>query len=254
MKLSTSLVSVKRINSQVPRSNFTNEDLEKAAQFILNAEGIINPIILRETSPNIYEVVGGYFEYYAATRAREIDPKKGEMVEAYILNEENEKGIIEQVELLRNSGTIIQASTTSNSGSTVTPDRLDNLEVRIETIFKDIKQEIQQGQKSQSQYLEEKFDEFAKQMPKAIEPLKTFNKDNLNDLDKKLKMAGYGLKTAKKIAELIIVQRKEGEFKSLANVIERVRITKKNGSTQRAISEQKMVQIVDTWSSVTLLN
>jgi ParB family chromosome partitioning protein len=50
MKLSTSLVAVKKINSKLPRSNFSDDDLSRVFDLILKAEGIINPIILQRTS------------------------------------------------------------------------------------------------------------------------------------------------------------------------------------------------------------
>jgi ParB family chromosome partitioning protein len=101
MKLPTNLVAVKKINSNVARSSFPAEQIEKAAQSIIAVEGTINPIILRRTSLESYEVVDGHFEYYAAVRAREISPLKGEMIQAIILEPENEKVLLDQINLLR---------------------------------------------------------------------------------------------------------------------------------------------------------
>jgi len=244
MKLSTSLVSVKRISSKIPRSSFPNEDLEKAAQFILDAEGIINPVILKETSFNIYEVVGGDFEYYAAARAREIDPKKGEMVEAYILNEENKKGIIEQIELLRSSKNILSDITPARS--TEAPDRIDNLEGRLESTLKEIKQEIKYGYKEQQKYIENRFDEFSGKMPKRIEPLDYFNNASLNNLVDRLIGSGFQQAKAIKVAESIDKERKKNKFESLTNIIQRVMILTKRGK-QRGITEKGMIKILDSW-------
>jgi hypothetical protein len=104
-KLSTSIVAVKKITSQEPRSNFADSDLEKVATLSLEAEGLINPIVIRRTSLESYEVVDGDFEYHAAARAREIDPRKGEMVGAFILEPENEEVILEQIKILRKEKT-----------------------------------------------------------------------------------------------------------------------------------------------------
>jgi len=101
MKLPTSLFAVKKISSSVARSSFPTEEIEKAAHLIIDVEGTINPIILRWTSLESYEVVDGHFEYYAAVRAREISPLKVEMVQAIILEPENEQALLAQVELLR---------------------------------------------------------------------------------------------------------------------------------------------------------
>ncbi|AFZ08226.1 ParB domain protein nuclease [Oscillatoria nigro-viridis PCC 7112] len=100
-KLFPSLVAVKRITSAVPRSNFAEPELEKLARLILDSGGLINPIIVRRKGMDAYEIVDGDFEYYAAARAKEIEPLKGETIGAFILEEENEKILLEQLEILR---------------------------------------------------------------------------------------------------------------------------------------------------------
>ncbi len=100
-KLSPSLVAVKKITCAVPRSNFAEPDLEKLARLILELGGLINPIIVRRNGMDAYEIVDGDFEYYAAARAKEIEPLKGETIGAFILEEENEKILLEQLEILR---------------------------------------------------------------------------------------------------------------------------------------------------------
>ena len=102
-KLLASLVLVKKITSTVPRSNFADRDLEKVAQLILELGGLINPIILRRNGMDAYEIVDGDFEYYAAAKAREINPMKGETIGAFILEPENEGLLLEQVQALRKS-------------------------------------------------------------------------------------------------------------------------------------------------------
>ena len=102
-KLLASLVLVKKITSTVPRDNFADRDLEKVAQLILELGGLINPIILRRNGMDAYEIVDGDFEYYAAAKAREINPQKGETIGAFILEPENEELLLEQVQALRKS-------------------------------------------------------------------------------------------------------------------------------------------------------
>jgi hypothetical protein len=102
-KLLLSLVLVKKITSIVPRANFADRDLEKVAQLILESGGLINPMILRRNGMDAYEIVDGDFEYYAAVKAREINPLKGETIGAFILEPENEKLLLEQVQALRKS-------------------------------------------------------------------------------------------------------------------------------------------------------
>ncbi|MEG4502491.1 chromosome partitioning protein ParB [Microcoleus sp. F6_B4] len=100
-KLFPSLVAVKKITSAVPSSNFAEPDLEKLARLILELGGLINPIIVRRNGMDAYEIVDGDFEYYAAARAKEIEPLKGETIGAFILEEENEELLLEQLEILR---------------------------------------------------------------------------------------------------------------------------------------------------------
>jgi hypothetical protein len=100
-KLLVSLVLVKKITSKVSRANFADRDLEKVAQLILELGGLINPIILRRNGMDAYEIVDGDFEYYAAVKAREINPLKGETIGAFILEPENEELLLEQVQALR---------------------------------------------------------------------------------------------------------------------------------------------------------
>ncbi|MBD2039825.1 Rho termination factor N-terminal domain-containing protein [Microcoleus sp. FACHB-672] len=101
MKLSTSLVAVKKITSKAPNSNFLETDINQAAQLILKAGGLINPIIIRRTSITSYEVVDGHFEYYVAVKAREIDPLNGENIAAYIIEPDNEEVLLSQIKALR---------------------------------------------------------------------------------------------------------------------------------------------------------
>jgi hypothetical protein len=112
-KLSPSLVAVKKLVSQVPRSDFADRDLEKVAQLILELGGLINPIILRRQGMDAYEIVDGDFEYYAAAKAREINPLKGETIGAFILEPENEELLLEQVKMLRKSAiTLVESPET----------------------------------------------------------------------------------------------------------------------------------------------
>ncbi|MGB5771449.1 MAG: hypothetical protein WBM32_16515, partial [Crocosphaera sp.] len=142
MKLLISLVSVKRITSSVERSHFNEDEIEKASQAILEAEGIINPIILEKTSLESYEVICGYFEYYSAVRAREIDPRKGEMISAFIIEDDKEDAIKKQVEIFRkahqNSSAIPTITDNSDQRLLNMESRLTNIEARFERQLKDV--------------------------------------------------------------------------------------------------------------------
>lgn len=104
MKLPTKLVAVKKITSPTPRSGFPVGDIEEAADLLIAAEGTINPLILRRTSFDTYEVVDGHFDYHAAVRAREKAHLQGEMIQAIVIEPENEASVLAQVELRRKRG------------------------------------------------------------------------------------------------------------------------------------------------------
>ena len=95
------LVDVKNINSDIPRSNFGESDLENLADMILESGGIIKPLVLKATGVETYTVINGHFEYYAAVRAREKEPRKGEMVNAFVISPKSESIVVKQLEALK---------------------------------------------------------------------------------------------------------------------------------------------------------
>ena len=100
MLLSPEFILVKEITSNVPRSKFSDTEIEKLAQSILTVEGLIRPIVVRPTGIDTYEVVDGDREYHAAVRAREIDGRKGERITAIVIEGPKAEAIEEQVKLL----------------------------------------------------------------------------------------------------------------------------------------------------------
>uniref|UniRef100_B8HPB7 Helix-hairpin-helix DNA-binding motif class 1 domain-containing protein n=1 Tax=Cyanothece sp. (strain PCC 7425 / ATCC 29141) TaxID=395961 RepID=B8HPB7_CYAP4 len=142
MKQITKLVAVNEISSRVARSKFSVEEIEKAARLFIELEGTINPIILRQTGIESYEVIDGHFEYYAAVRAREISLLKGEVIQAIILDKpESELVLSEQIDLLRKGSQV--KSVTSRSD--------DDLELRfknLENIFKSQFEELRKDNRN----------------------------------------------------------------------------------------------------------
>lgn len=164
MKLSTSLVAVKKINSNVPRSEFLEDELNRTAELILKAEGIINPPVIRRTSLESYEVVNGHFEYYAAVKAREIDPRKGEMIGAFIIEPENEEVLMDQVKVLRRE--------INNESQVADTQPLNTVEtskevIQIESLLPEIESLIDRKLQLISNRISEHIDEFVQK----IEPI-----------------------------------------------------------------------------------
>ncbi|QIR40662.1 hypothetical protein HCG51_30870 [Tolypothrix sp. PCC 7910] len=240
MKLSTSLVAVKKITSNKLRSTFADDEIEKAAQLILDSEGVINPIVVRRTSLQSYEVIDGDFEYYAAARAREIDPRKGEMIGVFIIEPENEEALTNQIQIFRQQKSTISEKTNFNS---IDFEKfLINLEARFEKITNQVLEQATANVK-----LENEIKALKKQIANIYEPLKVFNKLGKVEIANKLRNAGFAPKKAEQIAESVENERSKGQFKSLNDVVERVRIPH-GKKMNKAISSEKMLEIVDLWS------
>ena len=100
--LSTSLVQIKTLTCDQPRSNFDEEMIEQAAKLIVELGGIISPLIVKRTGINDYKLIHGHFEYYAALKAKEIDLEKCEVIAAYIIESEKQESLIKkQIALFR---------------------------------------------------------------------------------------------------------------------------------------------------------
>ncbi|MEG4633705.1 ParB N-terminal domain-containing protein [Microcoleus sp. AR_TQ3_B6] len=187
----------------MPRSNFAEAELEKLARLILESGGLINPIIVRRNGMDAYEIVDGDFEYYAAARAKEIEPLKGETIGAFILEEENEKILLEQLEILRTTAItenlvenpetgFLYENTSSqpaysiknpvslvevpNSGENETPQesssleqRLTNIEAQFATQINELKAEYAREQKVLAQSIQELENRILQQVPLLVE-------------------------------------------------------------------------------------
>ncbi|MEH2136038.1 ParB N-terminal domain-containing protein [Nostoc sp.] len=239
MKLSTSLVAVKKITSSKPRSSFSDDELEQAAQLILESEGVINPIVVRRTSLQSFEVVDGDFEYYAAARAKEIDIRKGEMIGVFIIESENEETLTKQVQLFRQQKADYSEKTSFNSKDI--EQFLINLESRFEKITKQILEQSTTNAK-----LINEIKELKKQMADKTEPIEVFKTLSQVKIISKLQDAGFNQKKASQIAEIVENERNKKQFQSLNDVVERVKIPRGKGMV-KAISIEKMLEIVDRW-------
>lgn len=236
MKLSASLVAVKKIISKVPRSSFADDELEQAAHLILAAEGVINPIIVYRKGLNSYEVFEGDFEYYAASKAREIDPRKAEMIGAFIIEPDKEEAIIGQVKLLRQYQTTVLGKTNFDSEDKTfcfkdIESRLTQTESRLEHRIKNLEDELKEVKSSM-------------QVNKC-QPLDIFNNMSLPELADKLKKSGLTDKAAHKIAESVISERNKHKFDSLVDVVARVKIISGRRKI-KGISSDKMLAIIDS--------
>jgi hypothetical protein len=126
-------VDIKDISSDFPRSNFVESDLEQLANLILATDGLIRPLIIKESGAEKYTVIEGHREYYAALKAKEKDRSKAEMVNAFVINENIKSSAIEQLQLLNQDRSVVMASAPIPSG----------IEQLMPTLLAAISQQIQ---------------------------------------------------------------------------------------------------------------
>jgi hypothetical protein len=100
-------VDVSQIIGAVDRAKFANEDIERMAMHILAVGGLVRPLVLekvgicQETYRDILRVVDGHLSYWAAVRAKELEPKGFEMVNAFVLISSLQvKGVVDQIEFI----------------------------------------------------------------------------------------------------------------------------------------------------------
>ncbi|OQW95129.1 MAG: hypothetical protein BWK79_03505 [Beggiatoa sp. IS2] len=104
MRLQSAIILVKDVSPTKTRTELgiTEAQCDEAARLILETAGVINPLILLRTGVTAYTIIDGHFEYYAALRARELDPRRGETINAYIAESESAVEIFKkQVKLFR---------------------------------------------------------------------------------------------------------------------------------------------------------
>lgn len=218
------LVETKSISSSQSASNFDQSQVDKLAKLILDADGLLRPLILKQTGLEKYEVVSGHLEYHAAVRAKERNAQKAEMVSALVIEPKEEKIAIQQVQLLE------KLSSSTETSSSISINQLDNLASSLEDLFN---REL----KSMTDKLETNLKHISDQIPKQTKPVDAFNQLSNVDLARRLISVGIKGKNLDKIISQIVKKR---PYNSLSDVVQQV-----NG-----LSEKKMVEIVDSWADL----
>jgi ParB-like chromosome segregation protein Spo0J len=225
------LVDVKSITSAAPRSQFRVDELETLAQSILASGGLLSPLLLKQTGAEQYEVLAGDREYYAALRAKEINPREAEMVHAFVIPPKQQEAAINQVAVLE-----AIPDTTPSPNSSGTDLRVTNLESRLDEALREIKQ----SQDREVKRLEEAIEQLKSQVPQRVEPLDAFNTLGQPELLQKLATANIRGKTAATMITAIEEERKKTKFTSFSNVVERV----------KGLGEKRMLSIIDAWGGL----
>lgn len=224
-------VDVKSITSNVARSNFNESELDKLADLILESDGLIRPLVLKQTGVDEYTVIDGHLEYYAAVRAKEKNPRKGEMVNAFEIVAKSESIIGKQLGILKD----LLNAPTENVAPVANDSRLTNIELRFEQRMNEIRADLVQ----QTKEFNDKLKIVESKIPEQVEPLKLLNTLSEDDLFVKLTRLGIK-KNAKKIAANIILARKEQseqqflDYRSAVDAID-------------GLSSTTILKIIDEW-------
>ncbi|MDB9313201.1 helix-hairpin-helix domain-containing protein [Spirulina sp. CS-785/01] len=230
MRLSSSFIAVRKIEPpDIPKSQYSQTQINTLAEQILASEGLINPLIVKRTSLESYQLVEGVLEYYAAVRAREMDPRRGEMINAFIVEGEKAESLQTQVHLLRQPKTpqpVTPPTATPPPVESPTPpspppssvesqlldyhSRLTHMELRFEKQLEALQQQ-QQTLLSRLDAME------TEKTPEVADPLVVVNTLPKTELASRLR----GLNTQQLNA--LIKAREQGEFLSRTDLQKRVK-------------------------------
>lgn len=140
-------IDVKNISSDLPRSSFSELDLERLADSILATDGLLRPLILKASGVEKYTVIEGHREYYAAVKAKEKNLNKAEMVNAFAIESKNQKSAIEQLKLLTAQQPSSQTSSTIDPAidrqKSAKPNPSSNIEQLLPTLLGAVSQQVQ---------------------------------------------------------------------------------------------------------------
>ncbi|MBW4454145.1 MAG: chromosome partitioning protein ParB [Nostoc indistinguendum CM1-VF10] len=232
-----SLVDVKSITSNEPRSNFSEADLENLADIIIETGGIIRPLVVKMTGVESYTVVDGHFEYYAAVRAREKNPRQVEMVNAFVIAPKLENLVTKQVASLKGIDSSTKQLTPQPETTKLEP-RLANLELRFEKQLNEFKSEfIQERQRIDSQFKQlEKLIPLKTEQSNPLSLLNSLDKDELSEKLQRARIPG-----AEKLAKGIFdarLKKPKKEFEDYRDVVKSV----------KSLGDKTILTIIDEWS------
>jgi len=230
-------VDVKEVKSDAPRLSFSEAEIEQLADLILESEGILRPLILKQIDIDSYVVLDGHLEYYASVRAREKNPRQGEMVNAFIISPRNEAAIQQQIQILRGSNTDTDTSTEKRlqAQSSILQVKASDWMTSFETRLSEIREELFQTKRNQ----EYRFNQIEKNLGEKhqgdlLDLLNALEKQDLVD-----QLRRYGI--AKVKAEAIYNARNQKEHKKFDGYLDIVKAT-------RGLGADGILGLIDAWS------
>ncbi len=144
-------VDVKEIKSYVPRSKFSEGDIERLADLILQCGGIFRPLIVKQVDIDHFILLDGFLEYYSAVRAREKEPRQGELVNTFVVPPKDDIEIVQQqIEILRGKPTVATSVNGSMPPTTVSPHQevSSSWITSFETRLSEIREELFQAHRT----------------------------------------------------------------------------------------------------------
>ncbi len=212
------------ISSTESKSQFSETEIEELAHKILAANGVINPIVVKQVGPLSYAVVEGHFEFYAALKAKEINPGFEE-IQVFILTDDPKinNAILEQVHLLRGKQAVKDKDTALTQKVLDLDNRLKDLHSVIEEqknylddriaelikLVSEIPDKIKASKAGQTS-------KKSKKKEKSNNPVK-INSATLSEL---INVDGIGEATASQILGL---REKHGSFKSFEDLLSKLK-------------------------------
>lgn len=225
-------VDVKEIESKMSRLDFSEAEIERLANSILETKGMLRPLIVKQTGMESYVVLDGDLEYFAAVRAREKSPQQGEMVNAFVIAKAEESIVQKQIEALRDSGlsaTVVSNEATNRDGGS---SWIGSFETRLG----EIREELFQTKRNHEYRLVQLEKNFEKSKGDLLDFLNTTEKQNLL-----AELPRYGTKV--KIIEAIHDARSKEHGKKFDSYQDVVKATKGFGSSG-------MLSLIDAWARV----
>lgn len=237
-----SLVDVSSIQSNVPRSKFSEDEIEQLADMILECEGVLNVILLTQIGINQYSVLEGDLEYYAAVRAKEKNLRQGEIINAIIVPNNNQESFLKQAEVFKN----LSSSKIVVSNESLLESRVQNIELRFERQLN----ELAELQRQQQQAIEARFKAFEQYIKPPSNPLDILNNcEKLEELTLKLERAK--IKNSEKLSKAIFEARQkkqQSKFNDYQDVFISVKALLKEKNVKGLLGDKTMLAIIDALS------
>ncbi|MDJ0688011.1 MAG: hypothetical protein QNJ41_05850 [Xenococcaceae cyanobacterium MO_188.B32] len=193
--------------------------------------------MVKEIGIENYELLSGYFDYYALLKARELNPNLPDRIRVFVVNKNNQNSVIKQLEAIDNLEKITRQSQDKKSIQKTENVELANLSAQI----KDSDQLIIDHLNSLKAEI---LNDIDSKIPKPLPLLYAFNQisdDRVCELVLK-KMSFLGKKKAKKIVDRLRDRKKKDktEFKTFQNVLDAL--------GKGYISKDKLLEVIDNWN------